>query len=157
MTVSFDAIKQAVSEGVSIVCATCSKFHEGRARMSDRCTATDGCGSPIVGDTFHEYQGPITDFLRFCFVCGRPATKGLRVKGHERIIGVCVHHVDYVVTLVPKLTSPGLRLPLAPEAGSRIVVSPYGETVVEKLLPKEEKTLATALAQMDAGTFKPDC
>jgi len=150
-------IKQAVSEGVSIVCATCSKYHEGKARRLATCTAVDDCGSPIIGDTFHEYDGPITDFLRFCFVCGRPGTKGVRVKDRRRIIGVCTAHVDYVVIMAPKVAAPGLHLPVAPPEGSRIIVSSEGHSVAEKLIPKPEKTLANAMAAMEAGTFKPDC
>jgi hypothetical protein len=155
---NIDLVRQAVAEGYSVVCATCRKYHEAKARGLDQCLAEDGCGSPIVGDTFHEYDGPITDFLRFCFVCGDPAAKGVRVKGRQRIVGACLRHADYVVTMAPKLSSPGLRrLPVVPPEGARTVISAQGEKLVESLLPKPQKTLSSAMAQMEAGTFKPDC
>jgi hypothetical protein len=149
-------IREAMKGGVAMVCATCVKFHEGKARNLETCTAVEDCGSPIVGDTFHEYEGPITDFLRFCFVCGEPSAQGIRVKNHSRGIGVCRVHVEWVVTMTPRLAAPGARLPIAPSEGSRIVVSGYGTSLAETLLPTTKKTLANAMAAMEAGTFKPD-
>lgn len=153
---NLDDVSSAVASGLSTVCATCTKYHRAKAQGLDKCLAVDGCGSPIIGDTFHEYDGPITDFLRFCFVCGGPAAKGVRVKGHCRAIGVCGQHVDYVVTMAPKMTSPQLHLPVAPPEGSRVILSKEGEIKAEDLRPKEQKTLGSMMAQLDAGTFKPD-
>lgn len=155
---NLDLVRSAVASGLSIVCATCTKYQQAAAQGLSKCFAVDGCGSPIVGDTFHEYEGPITDFLRFCFVCGGQATKGVRVKGHRRVIGVCSQHVDYVVTMAPKMSGPQLHLPVQPPEGTRVVLASEGEKLAESLLPKEksEKTLSSMLTKLDEGTFKPD-
>jgi hypothetical protein len=93
----------AVSSGLSIVCATCEKYWEARDKNvpDGRCLATDGCGSPIAGDTFHEYRGPMTQFDQFCFRCGAQATHAIRVNNSVRVIGCCSEHVEMVQTLKP--------------------------------------------------------
>ena len=141
----------AVAAGLSVVCSTCKKWKDSVDRGLPKCLALDGCGSPIVGDTFHEYDGPIVDFLRLCFVCGQPSTKGIRVKGHARLIGACEKHVEYVVKMAPKEPR---RLPLIPTT----ILSPSaGESPAEKLLVSvPTKTLAAALLGMEKGTFKAD-
>jgi len=143
-------LQLAIASGLSMVCATCKKWAEGAEQGSEKCTAKSGCGSPIAGDTFHEYDGPITDFLRFCFVCGQPATKGIRVKGHVRLIGACNTHVDYVVRLAPKEPR---HLPVVPMT----ILAPSGESPVEKVfIDAPKKTLAHAMLEMQKGTFKAD-
>lgn len=148
---SADDLRIAVAAGLSIICATCTKYHQGRERGLETCTAVDGCGSPIVGDTFHEYEGPIKDFLAFCFVCGQKSDKALDVKGHRRRIGVCLKHLDFVVSMAPKGNR---RLPQAP----RTFVGADGrERLVDELIPEKPKnTLSTVLAEMEKGTFEPD-
>lgn len=103
-------LKSAIATGLSMVCATCKKYTDAQERGLDKCLSVDGCGGPMRGDTFHEYEGPITDFLRYCFVCGGPSTKGIRVAGHTRLIGACENHVEYVKHLAPEGPKP--RLPL---------------------------------------------
>ena len=65
----------AVQGGLSPICATCNKYWKAREQNvpDGRCLAVDGCGGPLVGDDFHEYEGPMTDFSRWCFVCGEDA------------------------------------------------------------------------------------
>ena len=94
-------VAAAVGRGLSIICATCQKYWQARDNQvpGDRCTSSGGCGSPIAGDTFHEYDGPITQFDRWCFVCGDIATHALRVKTHVRVIGCCERHLELVKTL----------------------------------------------------------
>ncbi len=101
-------IALAVQDGLSVVCATCTKYWDARDRgvPDNRCLAVDGCGSPIAGDVFHEYSGPMTQFDRFCFVCGKEATHALRVNGLVRVIGCCGGHVDIVKDLKPEGRSP---------------------------------------------------
>ncbi len=115
------------TSGLSMVCSTCSKYAKGVELGLDRCTAKDGCGSPIIGDTFHEYEGPITDFVRYCFVCGEKPTKAIRVKGHVRVLAACDVHVEYVAQLAPKVDRPK---------------------------PPAPKTLSSLLMQLSNGTFK---
>ena len=98
-----DAVKvgQAVASGMSIVCSTCKRYWEGTERglPVGECTGPAGCGSPLAGDDFHGYEGPITDLTRWCFVCGESATRGIRVTGKQRIVGMCTEHVDWVKSL----------------------------------------------------------
>ena len=94
----FDPAKvaAAVSGGLSVVCATCENYWEARDKgvPGGRCMARDGCGSPIAGDVFHEYRGPMTQFDRFCFVCGSAATHAVRVDQYVRVVGICSSHVE---------------------------------------------------------------
>lgn len=100
-------VQAAIAQGVSIVCATCNHFWEGVERNAPQCTAPSPCGSPIVGDVFSHYKGPITDFTRFCFVCGAPPAKTLKVENLVRLIGVCEKHREYLRNL--RATAPGVR------------------------------------------------
>lgn len=112
----------AVSGGLSAVCSTCEKYWDARDKgiPGDACLATDGCGSPIAGDVFHEYRGPMTQFDRFCFVCGNQATHAVRVDMYVRVIGVCGKHVELVQTLKPE----GKRAP------NVVIISKDGEKQV---------------------------
>jgi len=98
----------AVGRGLSVVCATCEKYHRARDKgvPGDKCLSMDGCGSPIAGDTFHEYEGPMTRLDMFCFVCGARSTHAIRVKGHVRVVGCCRDHVDLVRGLKAEGASP---------------------------------------------------
>ena len=126
-------IATAVSGGLSVVCATCEKYWDARDRAvdGDSCLAVDGCGSPIAGDVFHEYRGPMTQFDSFCFVCGDRAAHAVRVDTHVRVIGVCSQHVELVKTLKPQ----GKRAPnvvIISKDGVRRVAE---DDVPEKRLP----------------------
>ena len=152
MTHANDPTAIALASGLSVVCATCTKWKMAVDRGLDRCLAVDACGSPIVGDTFHEYEGPIVDFVKQCFACGGRSTKAVRVKGHVRVIGACDKHAALVAELAPKEPR---RLPILP---TTTIVSPGSEVLAESLAPKAPKhrSLAQALWEMERGTFKPD-
>lgn len=91
----------ALVDGLSIVCATCEKYWQARdiGKPGHECMASEPCGSPIAGDVFHQYVGPITQFDEWCFVCGMKSTHALRVKGYVRVIGCCDQHVKLVKEL----------------------------------------------------------
>ena len=112
----------AVARGLSVVCATCEKYWGARDASipDDRCLAIDGCGSPIAGDSFHEYRGPMTRFDQFCFVCGNKSTHAVRVAENIRIVGCCSDHVELVKKLKPK----GRRAPYV------VLISKDGEQEV---------------------------
>jgi hypothetical protein len=114
MPVDPQAAAMAMARGLSAVCVTCDKYWGARERgvPEDRCLSVDGCGSPIAGDDFHEYKGPITDFLRYCFVCGRAAAKGVRAQGRFRICGICEQHLPLLHTLQPKNKPEPVRDPV---------------------------------------------
>lgn len=101
-------VGQAIASGVSIVCATCRRYWEGREKglPDPKCTVEKPCGSPFAALTFPEYEGPITDFTQWCFVCGAKATKGVRVRAEPRIIGMCDEHVK----MLGKVEPVGLKL-----------------------------------------------
>jgi hypothetical protein len=77
----------------------------------DLCTAVDGCGSPLRGDCFHEYAGPLTDFTSLCFVCGKKPKFGVRVSKLLRPIGVCEAHIVWLQGN-PKTADTGVPLKL---------------------------------------------
>lgn len=97
-------IATAVTGGLSIVCSTCKRYWEGRDKglPEPKCTAVDGCGSPLIGDDFHEYDGPISDLARWCFVCGSESKFGIRVGTRPRITGVCKEHAKWLGELIPE-------------------------------------------------------
>ena len=114
----------AVARGLSVVCATCEKYWEARDAgvPDDRCLAVDGCGSPIAGDSFHEYRGPMVRFDQFCFVCGNKSTHAIRVADSVRVVGCCAEHVELVKKLKPK----GRRAP------NVVLISKDGEEIVSE-------------------------
>lgn len=99
----------AVESGLSIMCATCFKYWDARDRgvPGHRCTAPVGsCGSPIAGMSFPLYVGPVTEFDRWCFVCG--GTPEYRVvvplvvpKRPNRKFAVCGKHIELLKVLRP--------------------------------------------------------
>lgn len=85
----------AAAEGYSVVCASCRHLHRARAARGGKpgpCGQSD-CGGPLAGRTFPKYDGPITDFTRWCFMCGEPAKFAAMAKGSERVFGLCKEHV----------------------------------------------------------------
>lgn len=96
-------IALGMSTGLSAVCSTCSLYWEARSRgiPAPKCLAKDGCGSPLAGDDFHEYKGPITDFRQWCFVCGKQPKFGVRVNNSLRVVGVCEEHRALLDQLKP--------------------------------------------------------
>mgnify|MGYP006992574825 CR=1 FL=1 len=111
-------MKAAAATGLSIVCASCERYWEARARglQGDRCTSTSPCGSPMADRAFPEYRGLMTEqaFARFCFVCGLDAVGVVKRQGGKREIGVCVEHaawlrerrVEFEAILQPLLGKP---------------------------------------------------
>ena len=101
-----------VDSGLSIICATCERYWGARDRgiPGDRCLSQVPCGGPLMGDTFHNYRGPMTQFDQFCFACGKDATKILRVKGHVRLIGCCDKHEKDIVRKLKPEDRPAVNL-----------------------------------------------
>lgn len=132
-------------QGVSHVCATCRKYWQGRASGLPRpqCTTLVLCGSPIAGDVFSQYDGPITDFTRWCFVCSRTADFAVQVRNEDRQIGICKEHVEFLVGLeASELEGRTHVLSLA---------TGVGRLPLLQLLPKPKKNLFQAIAEFDAG------
>lgn len=140
MPLDITKMRLAVAGGLSIVCASCEKWWEGQDKGLPGCIAADGCGSPLAGGTFHEYQGPMTTFDRWCFVCGADAEHAVEVANESRIIGVCAKHLELFRELRPvgKLVLP-----------VRFLVN--GKTIpLEKLFQAPKNSLAAAIAEVDA-------
>lgn len=95
MPIPYDLAKAAARAGLSIVCATCERYWSVKDRGGSQCGARRPCGSPLVADTFSEYQGVMTEdaFRNFCFACGEEATAHICVPGKTRTIGACAQHV----------------------------------------------------------------
>ena len=131
----------AVQSGMSVVCATCERYWEGRDRglPEPKCTARKPCGSPLAGSTFPEYKGPMTVFDRFCFVCGDRAKYGVRV-GQSRVFGMCAEHIGLMEQLEPV----GLNGVPAAE----ILATKKADLDFLKIRPK--KTVGQAIAEAEA-------
>lgn len=140
-------VEAVVKSGLSAVCATCRRYWEGRERglPEPRCTSVSGCGSPLAGGDFHEYDGPISEFDRWCFVCSADAKYGVRAKGKKRLFGVCDAHVRLLHDLKPvdaQVAEPILR------SASGAEMRPSA------LVPKPKNSLAAALAEAEQSLTK---
>ena len=96
MLLDSSKVSLAMATGLSAVCATCEKYWEARDKEvpDNRCMATSGCGSPLAGDDFHEYSGPLKGALhKQCFVCGGPPAVVVQVGRSIKDIGICRDHV----------------------------------------------------------------
>ena len=92
-------------KGASVVCATCHHYWDAREKgvPGTGCTSRSGCGSPMAGDTFYDYDGPLTreHLAEHCFVCNHPGEYALVVVGRSHRVGVCELHLDLVVSREP--------------------------------------------------------
>ena len=93
-------INAAMAGGLAYVCAMCQHYWTN-GDGEYRCHVGKPCGSPLAGDTFSEYIGPIEDFTNNCFVCGEKAVSIIQVNGSVRMIGVCAAHLKWVGKRVP--------------------------------------------------------
>jgi len=96
-----EKVATALKTGLCFVCALCEKYWEGIDRGSHTCLSQGNCGSPIRGNEFDEYKGPLTELASKCFVCGNQSDFGVTVRGKWKIIGVCKSHVDLIKKLSP--------------------------------------------------------
>lgn len=141
-------VEAAVKSGLSSVCATCTKYWAGRERglPEPRCTAVSKCGSPLAGDDFHEYEGPIREFDRYCFVCAQPSKYGIKVRDGKRLVGVCDTHVRLLADLKPVD---------AAVMGGPILHSASGHSLrPEDVIPKRKPSLAQAIADAEKSFEK---
>lgn len=146
-------ISAAMKRGLPIYCSTCKKYWEGRAKglPGDQCTASL-CGSPIARMDFPEYEGPIVDHGRWCFVCGVASTHAVRLPTSERVFGMCVDHLPMLVELVAQRDNwakPPMEGPL------EILTPGGGATEVVKLLHKKPGLMA-AIAEAEAFLDEED-
>lgn len=135
-------VEAVVRSGLSMVCATCRKYWEGRERglPEPRCTSKTGCGSPLAGGDFHEYEGPITEFDRWCFVCAGEAKYGVRARDKRRLFGVCKEHVRLLHDLKPVNNV---------EVADPVLKSSGQEFRPSDLIPAPRKSLAAAIAEAE--------
>jgi len=133
MALTEDKIAMAVARGLSVVCATCERYWQARDFNipDNKCLANDGCGSPIAGDVFHEYKGPMVSFDQWCFVCGANSTHAIRVDNSARVVGCCRDHVGLIKTLKAE----GKRAP------NVVLISKDGEEVVDEASPPPKQVL----------------
>ena len=126
--------------GVSIVCATCKKFWEGRAKGLPelRCVGVD-CSGPIAGGDFPEYDGDLP-LEKFCFVCGKDSEYGAHVQGKDRVVGICKGHLHYLTDMLPKSTVKGSPLFLKKDGKVLLieeVVRPTKPTILQQMAKTE--------------------
>jgi len=135
-------IRSVVAKGVSSVCATCSRFWKGRdvGLPFPSCTAERPCGGPIAGLDFPEYDGPLTEFDRFCFVCGGTGVYGVKIPNRTKVIGMCRPHLSLLDRLCveDEGTSPievhsakGIIIPIGGRLTRRTLVEEIYETELQ--------------------------
>jgi len=135
-------VEAAVRSGLSAVCGTCSRYWEGRDKGLPEpcCTSRTKCGSPLAGDDFHAYSGPITEFDKLCFVCAEASRFGIIVRGRTRVVGVCATHVKLFSELHP-----------VDALASEVLLKSASGTVFtsEQLCPKPVRSLSAAIAEVE--------
>jgi len=136
-------IGEAVKGGLSIVCATCRKYWEGRNRElpDPKCTAARPCGSPFANMIFPEYEGPIKDFTRWCFVCGNKPKYGIKVRDERRILALCERHIY----MLGETTPVNLKI-----NGSVVDVHDKAWLTQKQFFGPPVKTLGQAIAETEA-------
>ncbi len=141
MTLCLLRISDAMRQGVSAVCSTCTLYWRGREQgiPGHQCLATDDCGSPLRGGNFHEYVGPITDLSRWCFVCGCEATHGVKTESNS--VGICKNHVRLLTELRPKDWVDDIHHQIS--NGKQVIPA---ESLLKRSL---KKTLAQVLYEVD--------
>lgn len=140
----------AVASGLSVVCATCTKYWRARDAgiPGDRCLSETGCGSPLAGKAFHDYEGPIRNFESWCFVCGQPSTHAARHDRSGKMFGLCKEHLVYVRDLKQK-TANGLRSQGPSNPG--VIATGGGKLLsAEALLGQRKKTLLETIMETEA-------
>ena len=135
-------IALAVQSGLSPICGSCKKFWQARERNipGDQCMSKDNCGGPMSGDTFHEYDGPITNFTKWCFVCAEPSKFGIQVRGRARVIGACAEHIKLMGELRPVGTEAELKYGIKSEEGS---------TSLKQIVGPPKKSLFKAIQEVE--------
>lgn len=104
------------ASGLAFICASCEHAWKAFTNKESNCAkvldakfgrrlpALGGwCGGPSSGRGFPMYEGPLTfgklpgsAILDWCFVCGEPASHGLKIAG-ERTLAICSkHNVDRI-------------------------------------------------------------
>jgi len=133
-----------IAQGVSPVCATCTQYWRGREQglPRPRCATLVRCGSPIAGDTFSQYDGIISDFTRWCFVCASDSDFAVQVRDEDRLVGVCKGHVRLLNELE--------ACDVGAQSGILRVVTGEGRLPLLQLLPKPKKGLFQAIAESEA-------
>lgn len=141
-----------VQKGLSIICATCERYWQGKEQGTS-CLDPGVCGSPFAGLTFSHYKGPITDFSRWCFVCGSSADFGVRVGRTSRVFGICQEHVGFFKEIEPQRT--GRHTPRRAN-GVRFVEIVRGSEYIEvpTFVSALPKTLGQVIAETEAGLTK---
>lgn len=128
-------VNLAMAQGLSAVCATCQKYWEARERgiPGDGCTSKMRCGSPISGDAFSDYDGPLKGSLhQWCFVCAKQSDFGIRVTGRLTTIGVCREHVRYVENL-RAVGKPEIRVEVQDARGAAPGVIPTKRSLADAI------------------------
>jgi hypothetical protein len=143
----FDPTKVAVAiaGGLSAVCASCERYWAARegGLPGHLCGTKTGCGSPMVGDVFHEYEGPMKGSLRnWCFVCGSKSRFGIKVRGKLGVIGVCEAHVHYVKQYAVKAKPVEAPPDVRDAAGVEPVMEPPKKGLLSTIMEEEAKYAA---------------
>lgn len=139
----------AVQSGLSTVCATCTRYWEGRDRglPGDACTARKPCVSPLDGGDYPEYLGPLQEFTVWCFICGDNAACAVQRRGSTRLFGVCAGHRNLLPKMAPTLNHTDSSL---------VVLTGGQQKTLATLLPYKKPTLWERIAETEKEFEKID-
>ena len=104
---SANVVKEAMAEGYTFACATCTRLHIAKAKKLDGCMAAHlklDCVGPFGNGHYPEYQGPLTGQLaNFCFVCGDKSdgAAGVKRDGKLHLVGICNTHMERLADTGP--------------------------------------------------------
>jgi len=80
--------------GLCYICRMCSQMEKAKRHGADAC-GVPACGGPSKGLAFPWYAGPLPRawFTKYCYKCGKNATKKMVVKGKGEL-GLCDVHAE---------------------------------------------------------------
>lgn len=153
-------ILEMETRGVPLACASCTNYWDGKLLGLPGCRIPGECGSPLVGDVFGQYNGPLTDdHLRdACYHCGGEGCVSIRVTGKRRLLNLCMEHFDTFLRMCP-VGLKGEALAAWKQREQRIVLTFPGGRVMSvaeyRKLPRK-KSVVEQIAELNAYQDEED-
>lgn len=141
-------ITEAVSSGVSPICATCDHYWEARDRQrGSACGPHGSCGGPISGRLFPKYKGLMAREIlaRVCFMTGDGSDYGVRIVGESGMVGISKERLPELAHQCARHTPPGVRVLIVDGLGRARLISAFAST------PGKPETLGQLIAAVDRG------
>lgn len=93
MAIDGTKLKEALTKGFNVICATCQHHWDGVDKGRSSCGDKE-CGGPVSGKEFPNYKGDIIRerFDSFCICCLKPELKFKIAVNGKAAFGLCALH-----------------------------------------------------------------